>query len=124
MKHKQILASLLLLPVLGVPALAAGSLPGPAFPKFNSAAQVDAACTAGLSAAKQRVAALERRSVNAGWLAAFDDFYAFLEDTQYPLEFVLNVHPDAVVREAAQACSLRWANFSSTLSRTPSFTGR
>jgi thimet oligopeptidase len=114
MKHKQILASLFLLPALAAPALAAGSLPGPAFPQFNNAAQVDAACTLGLGAAKQRVVALERRAVNAGWLAAFDDFYAFLEDTQYPLEFVLNVHPDAVVREAAQACSLRWADFSST----------
>ncbi|MBT9494918.1 MAG: Zn-dependent oligopeptidase [Paucibacter sp.] len=104
----------LLLGATCVAQTAPAVLPGPAFPQFSSAAQINAACTAGLSAAKKRVAQLERRKVDAGWLAAFDDYYAFQEDTQYPIEFVLNVHPDKAVRTAAQACSLRWADFNSS----------
>lgn len=92
----------------------ATGLPGPAFPQYKNAAQIKSACDKGLSAARQRLSGLERRKVDAGWLAAYDDFYAFIEDTQYPIEFVLNVHPDKPVREAAQACSLRWADFSSS----------
>lgn len=93
---------------------AAMALPGPAFPQYRSAEQIKSACDKGLKAARQRLGTLERRKIDAGWLGAYDDFYAFLEDTQYPIEFVLNVHPDKPAREAAQACSLRWADFSSS----------
>ncbi|PTT89718.1 peptidase, partial [Pelomonas sp. HMWF004] len=91
------------------------SLPGPNFPQFTSAAQVKANCDTGLQGARQRVKALERRPANAGRLAALDDLNVYFEDMQYPSDFVLNVHPDKAVRDAAQACSLRWADFSSSL---------
>ena len=64
---------------------------------------------------QKRVVALERRKVDAGWLPAFDDLTVYLEDHQGPNDFVLNVHPDKAVRDAAQACSLRWADFGSSL---------
>ena len=96
-------------------AQAAPSLPGPNFPQFTSAADVARSCDAGLKGAKQRVAALEKRKVDGGWLAAFDDLTVYLEDHQGPTDFVLNVHPDKAVRDAAQACSLRWADFGSSL---------
>lgn len=90
------------------------SLPGPAFPQFKSAADIKAACDAGLARANKGLKALQSRKVDAGWLAAYDDFAAAQEDVQSPVEFVLNVHPDKAVREAAQACSLRWADFNSS----------
>ena len=95
-------------------AAAPASLPGPAFPQFKSAAEIKAACDAGLGKAKLGLKSLQARKVDAGWLAAYDEFNALQEDVQMPVEFVLNVHPDKAVREAAQACSLRWADFSSS----------
>lgn len=96
-------------------AQAAPTLPGPNFPSFQSVAEVARRCDAGLKGAQQRVKALERRKIDAGWLAAYDDLAVYLEDTQGPNDFVLNVHPDKAVRDAAQACSLRWADFGSSL---------
>jgi len=103
--------------LLGANALAQASLPGPAFPQLKSAAQIKSACDAGLAAAKKRVAKLERHKVDAGWIAAYDDYYAFVEDTLSPIDFVLNVHPDAAGRDAAQACSLRWSDFNSSFNQ-------
>ncbi|MFG6456251.1 M3 family metallopeptidase [Roseateles sp. BYS96W] len=90
-------------------------LPGPNFPAYRNVADVQTRCDTGLQGAKRRVAALEKRKVDAGWLAAFDDLTVYFEDHQYPNDFVLNVHPDKAVRDAAQACSLRWADFASRL---------
>ncbi len=90
-------------------------LPGPNFPAYRNVADVQTRCDTGLQGAKRRVAALEKRTVDAGWLAAFDDLTVYFEDHQYPNDFVLNVHPDKTVRDAAQACSLRWADFASSL---------
>lgn len=106
--------ALVLLAAAAPPALAQTGLPGPAFPQFKSAAEIRAACDSGLKAARQRLTLLERRKLDKGWLAAYDDLYALQEDVQYPVEFVLNVHPDKAVRDAAQACSLRWADYSSS----------
>jgi thimet oligopeptidase len=93
----------------------AASLPGPAFPRLETPAQVAAACDKGLAGANRRLKVLERRSPDAGWLAASDDLNAYIEDTYYPIGFLTNVHPDAAVRDAAQACELRWQDFASTL---------
>lgn len=96
-------------------AQAAPALPGPNFPQFASPADVKAKCDAGLKGAKQRVVSLEQRKVDAGWLSAYDDLTVYLEDHQGPNDFILNVHPDKAIRDAAQACSLRWADFGSSL---------
>lgn len=113
MNQSFVLAALALA-LVQMPARAA-SLPTPEFPVFKDAATVRQSCDSGLKAAAQRVSQLEKRKVDAGWLAAYDDYSAFQEDVQSPIEFVLNVHPDKAVRDAAQACSLRWADFSSRL---------
>ncbi|MDR7331668.1 M3 family metallopeptidase [Roseateles asaccharophilus] len=105
------LASLL----LAATAQAQPKLPGPNFPTYNSVADVQTRCDAGLKGAKQRVTQLEKRKVDAGWLAALDDLTVYFEDHQYPNDFILNVHPVKAIRDAAQACSLRWADFSSSL---------
>jgi thimet oligopeptidase len=95
--------------------LAASPLPGPAFPQFTEPKQVDAACDQGLGAATAGVKALERRRVDAGWIAASDDLNAAIEDVYGPIAFVSNVHPDKAIRDAAQACELRWQGFLSSL---------
>ena len=89
--------------------------PGPAFPHFERAQQIEAACERGLVAARARVAVLERRRPDAGWIGAYDDLNALTEDAYYPIGVLSNVHPDKALRSAAQACELRWQDFSSTL---------
>ncbi|MBI3345853.1 MAG: Zn-dependent oligopeptidase [Burkholderiales bacterium] len=115
---KPVLTKLAALAIWALAATAAHAqpkLPAPNFPTFTNAAEVKARCDAGLKGARQRVGQLEKRKVDAGWLAAYDDLTIFLEDNQGPTDFVLNVHPDKAVRDAAQACSLRWADFGSSL---------
>lgn len=101
--------------LLAAAAHAQSRLPGPNLPTYQSVADVKTRCDAGLKGAKQRVAQLEKRKVDAGWLAALDDLTVYFEDHQYPNDFILNVHPDKAIRDAAQACSLRWADFNSSL---------
>ncbi len=102
--------------LIPLPAAAAPqALPGPAFPRFENAEAVDVACRKGLHEAAQRVRRLERHAPDAGWSAASDDLEAYVEDSASPVMFVLNVHPDPAVRDAAQACALRWQDFGSTL---------
>ena len=98
-----------------VPAIAAPSLPGPAFPLFADAAALAADCDRGLATAAVKLRALERRPVDARWTGASDDLNAVLEDLSGPVYLVQNVHPDKAVRDAAQACSLRWQDFMSTM---------
>ena len=112
---KPVLTTLAALALSAAAAQAQPKLPAPNFPAFGSAADVTKACDTGLKGAKQRVAQLQKRKVDAGWLAAYDDLTVYLEDNQGPTDFVLNVHPDKAVRDAAQACSLRWADFGSSL---------
>jgi thimet oligopeptidase len=110
-----VLTTLAVLALTAATAHAEPKLPAPNFPTFGAVADVRARCDTGLEGAKQRVAQLEKRKVDAGWLAAYDDLNVFLEDHQGPNDFILNVHPDKAIRDAAQACSLRWADFGSSL---------
>jgi thimet oligopeptidase len=96
------------------PATAA-TWPGPTMPTFATAADVDAACEKGLRDAKALLAKLELRKPDALWLSALDDLHALTEDHAYPIGFLSNVHPDRAVREAGQACEVRWQEFGSTL---------
>lgn len=112
---KPVLTTLAALALGAFAAQAAPQLPGPNMPAFNSVGEVKSRCDAGLKGARQRVAQLEKRKLDAGWLAAFDDLTVYFEDHQGPNDFILNVHPDKAIRDAAQACSLRWADFSSSL---------
>lgn len=112
---KPVLTALAALLLSAAAAQAEPQLPAPNFPAYNSVADVQTRCDTGLKGARQRVAALEKRKADAGWLAALDDLTVYLEDHQGPNDFILNVHPDKAIRDAAQACSLRWADFASSL---------
>ena len=100
---------------------AAAVLPGPAFPLYDSTQALVAACDAGLAGANARVKALESLGAPAsdlsaaGWIAAYDDLNAHVEDVSGPVYLIQNVHPDKSMRDAAQTCTLRWADFGSTL---------
>jgi thimet oligopeptidase len=110
-----VLITLAALALSAAGAHAQPQLPAPNFPTFGAVTDVQTRCDTGLKGARQRVAQLEKRKVDAGWLAAYDDLVVFLEDHQGPNDFILNVHPDKLIRDAAQACSLRWADFGSSL---------
>lgn len=112
---KPVLTTLAALALSAAAAQAQPKLPAPNFPTFGAVADVQTRCDSGLKGAQQRVAALEKRKVDTGWLAAYDDLVVYLEDHQGPNDFILNVSPDKAIRDAAQACSLRWADFGSSL---------
>ncbi len=101
------------------PAWAASALPGPAFPSYANAAAVDAACTQALKGVRSRVAQLERRKPDAGWLAAYDGLNEHIEDAVGPIFLLSNVHPDKAVRTATEACELRWQDLFSSLGQNP-----
>jgi len=86
-------------------APAPATLPGPPFPAFASAAALTRACDAALDVVGRGVKSLEARAVDAGWLAAWDDLNAAIEDASAPIGLLENVHPDKSVRDAAQACN-------------------
>ncbi|MBI5255337.1 MAG: Zn-dependent oligopeptidase [Burkholderiales bacterium] len=94
---------------------APNALPGPAFPTITSGEALKAACDQHIARANKLLRALEARPVDARWLAAFDAFNAALEDLANPHQFLSAVHPDKGVREASEACELRWNDFSSSL---------
>jgi thimet oligopeptidase len=96
-------------------SFATPTLPGPAFPQFADAKAVEMACQRGIDGAKLRVKALERHAPDAKWPAASDDLNAYVEDVSGPIDLLVNVHPDKGIRDAAQACTLRWQDFASTL---------
>lgn len=90
------------------------ALPTPPFPQFDNAAALATACDQGLAQARAGLKALEARPPDAGWLRAYDDASAKVEDLAYPLGFLAHVHPDKAIRAAAEACELKWQGFSSS----------
>ena len=96
---------------------AAATLPGPAFPVYRNATEVQAACEQGLAGARERVERLERHRADGRWIAAMDDLAAYQEDVSGPIFVLTSVHPDKAVREATEACELRWQDFGSTLNQ-------
>ncbi len=91
-------------------ALAAPTPKAPAFPVFQSAAAVNAHCEKSLKYVKS----LEKKltatgsSANTNFIHAVDDFNVALEDASGALYLLNNVHPNKAVRDAAQACTLKF----------------
>jgi thimet oligopeptidase len=91
-------------------AAASNASSAPPFPVFNSAAAVNAHCAKSL----KRVKALEQKlaangsAAGANFLYAVDDFNVAIEDAAGALYLVTNVHPNKAVRDAAQACTLKF----------------
>ncbi len=94
------------------------ALPGPAFPNFDSAAALSTFCDRTLQGAQAGLRALEKRAPDRRWLAAYDDLIAQVEDWAGPIYLLSNVHPDKALRDAAEACELRWQDFSSSLGQS------
>jgi thimet oligopeptidase len=105
------LAACLALPMVA----AAVSLPGPAFPQYDSAAQLAKACAANVAVAKRGIKTLEAQKPGRGWISAYDDLNARMEDMYGPVFLLSNVHPDKPIREAAEACELKWQDLLSSL---------
>ncbi|RQP23556.1 M3 family metallopeptidase [Piscinibacter terrae] len=101
--------------VTSAAAFAAPTLPGPAFPNFADAKAVETACQSGLDGAAKHVKALEKHAPDAKWPAASDALNAYIEDVSNPIDLLVYVHPDKAIRDAAQACVLKWQDFLSTL---------
>src|SRR5262249_55882810 len=72
-------------------------------------------CDSGLVRANSALKRLEQHAADATWLVAYDDLDALLEDLAGPIYLLSNVHPDKAVRDAADACELRWQDFTSSL---------
>ena len=99
----------------GIVNAASATLPGPAFPTYETAEAVAKACDEGLAGAKQRIDALERTPPGITWLRAWDGLYQWNEDHFGALIFLQNVHPDPKIREASSACELRWQDMQTAL---------
>jgi thimet oligopeptidase len=115
MRHCIVQLTLALAATHGLAATGPARLPGPAFPDHASPAALEAACTRNVARAEAAVRKLERHGAAAGWLAAYDDLNALAEDLAGPVYLLTNVHPDKAMRDASEACELRWQNFFSTL---------
>ena len=89
--------------------------PGPDFPQFASANALKAACDSSLQRATTQLRQVERRAADGQWLAAYDAFSANLEDMSNAMLFLSAVHPDKAIRDASEACELRWNDFNSSL---------
>ena len=93
------------------------SIPGPAFPHFDTPAALEARCARDLGRADAALKRLVRVRGGPRWLAAYDDLNGRLEDMSSPVAFLSNVHPDKAMRDASQACELRWQDFFSSLNQ-------
>ncbi|WKB52885.1 M3 family metallopeptidase [Eleftheria terrae] len=91
----------------------------PLFPAYASAAEVERACDEGLQRLRDMEAALARLRPGDDFLSALDDLNVAGEDAAGPIYLLVNVHPDKGLRDAAQACSLRWQDFWSSFNQNP-----
>ena len=102
-------------PVAPVAAASAPAWPAPVLPTWRSADEARASCDAALDGAHARVERLARSAPGADWLRGWEDLNDWEEDAGAPLTFMREVHPDAAIRVAAEACELRWQDFRSSL---------
>jgi thimet oligopeptidase len=91
------------------------SHPGPAFPNFATPAALKSDCDKSLRTATAAVRRLERQGAGQRWLERYDDLNSLTEDLAGPIYALTNVHPDKTMRDASEACELRWQDFFSSL---------
>ena len=100
---------------LGVLAQApAGSAPY-TFPHYTSAQQIGQACDGLLAESKRHESRLQALPPSAAptLLAELDAMTRRYEDVAGPLSLLAAVHPDKAIRDASEACDLRYQAFSS-----------
>jgi len=117
MRPRIALITLALAATSGFAATSPTALPGPKFPDYASPAALEADCSRHLATAKSAVRKLEHQAPSPRWLAAYDDLNALAEDLAGPIYLLSNVHPDKAMRDASEACELRWQDFFSTLNQ-------
>jgi thimet oligopeptidase len=96
---------------------------GPAYvmPTYDSAAQVAASCQHLIDESRVQEAQIESLDPadGASLLSAFDRQTQRYEDTLGPLSLMVAVHPDKRIRDAADACDLRYQAFAAGFQQNP-----
>ena len=83
------------------------------FPRYASPAQIETQCTALIDAQKAAIARLEGLAGRpaAEVVREADAFYQRYDELIGPLSVLVAVHPDKALRDAAEACDLRYSAF-------------
>lgn len=89
------------------------------FPRYNAAPQVVVACDRMLAALSTQAKALHRQRPDTALLVALDTLQQTSEDTLGPLSLLAAVHPSKPIRDAAEACDLRFQAFSRRFEQDP-----
>ncbi len=100
----------------------AAAAPAFTFPQYSSGAQVEAVCASmmdGFAQDEQRLQAIDPATVTPAFLTEMDALTRRYEDTAGPLDLLAGVHPDKSVRDAADACQLRYQAFSTRFQQNP-----
>ena len=96
------------------PSVIAKTNPG-TIPVFTSAAALTQQCEGALKEARLRLRKLENPALlklsTPAKLAALNNLAIFSEDSGGPAYLLANVHPDKVIRDAGEACYLKWSEF-------------
>ena len=117
MQHRIAAALGLVLAATSSLAVSPAKVPGPAFPHYASAAALTVACAKNIASARVAAARLERQRPGPNWLGAYDGLNVLAEDLAGPIFVLTNVHPDKAMRDASEACELRWQDYFSTLNQ-------
>ena len=84
-------------------------------PTFTSAAALTKQCDSALKEARLRLRKLENPALlklaTPAKLASLNNLAIFSEDSGGPAYLIANVHPDKVIRDAGDACYLKWSEF-------------
>jgi thimet oligopeptidase len=111
--------------VLGTAAQrAAAAEEGYVFPRYTSAPQIERDCAALLSQQKNEEQRLQQLAAAEGAnmldaLDALDAMQRRYEDTIAPMNLLAAVHPAKAIRDAADACDLRYQAFLSAFRQNP-----
>lgn len=89
------------------------------FPVYRNGAEVGRACDAAL---KQAMAARKRLESAAvppqRLLAAIDDLFIAADDVMNPIDVLVNAHPQKDIREAGEACTVKYQQFRTDFSQS------
>ena len=90
-------------------------------PVYSSAAEVNADCDRMMNDLKDAQAKLEGMTSTSGvaLLAQLDAIYRRYEDTDGPMSLLTAVHPDKTIRDATEACDIRYQAFNAAFLQSP-----
>ena len=85
-------------------------------PVYRSAAEVNADCDKMMADLKNAQGQLEETASTGGvtLLQQLDAMYRRYEDTDGPMSLLTAVHPDKLIRDATEACDLRYQAFNAS----------